>query len=515
MFDRISRKSAEQPKGIAALFEADPDRPARYSATLEGMRFDYSRTTIDDEIRGALLALAKACDVLPRARAMMEGAVVNTSEKRPALHTALRNLSGGAVRVGGEDVMPEVRETLARMSAFADLVRGGHVEGQGGSYTDIVNVGVGGSDLGPRMAVRALAPYHDGPRVHFIANMDGSDAADVLAGLDPERTLVIVASKSFTTQETMTNTETVRAWMAAHVAAPATQFVALSSELERTSAFGIPPERVFGFADWVGGRYSLWGPIGLALMMAIGPARFTEMLRGAEAMDHHFINATPDENLPLLLALVGIWHRQVCGYRTRAVVPYDQRLELLAAHLQQLEMESNGKGVTATGEPLDWPSGPVIWGRPGTNGQHAFFQLIHQGTDIVPVEFMLAAEGHEPHLRHQHELLIANCLAQAKALMLGRPGVTGARAFSGNRPSTMLTYPKLTPRVLGQIVALYEHRVFAEGVILGINSFDQWGVELGKELATALLPVVRGEKADDSLDPATRATLAALQPQKS
>jgi len=340
---------------------------------------------------------------------------------------------------------------------------------------------------------------------------------------------VIVASKTFTTIETMTNAETARAWMAAKVANPAAQFAAVSTAAEKTAAFGIDPAGVFGFEDWVGGRYSMWGPIGLSLMLAVGPADFRAFLAGAAAMDAHFRESPFGQNLPVLLALVGLWHNQICGHATRAVLPYDQRLSRLPAYLQQLEMESNGKRVAMDGSDLTMHSGPVVWGEPGTNGQHAFYQLIHQGTRVIPCEFLLARQGHEPDLAHQHRLLTANCLAQSEALLRGRSlaeataimakkGLTGAeldrqarhRVFPGNRPSTTLLYPLLDPFTFGAIVALYEHRVFVEGVILGINSFDQWGVELGKELATALGPVLDGSESADAKDGSTRALVAYL-----
>jgi glucose-6-phosphate isomerase len=439
------------------------------------------------------------------------------------LHTALRNLDGGPVHVDGDDVMPEITATLKRMQQFADDVRSGVFKGQGGAITDVVNIGIGGSDLGPAMATLALAPYHNGPRTHFISNVDGADAADKLALLNPETTLVIVASKTFTTIETMTNAITVRKWMETVVRDPAAQFVAVSTAAEKTAAFGISSERVFGFEDWVGGRYSMWGPIGLSLMLAVGPDAFEEFLRGAQDMDVHFQTADLAENMPVMLALIGLWHHQGMGFPTRAVLPYDQRLSRLPAYLQQLEMESNGKSVAMDGSAVETVTGPVVWGEPGTNGQHAFYQLIHQGRTVVPCEFIVAAQGHEDHLAEHHTLLLANCLAQSEALMTGRSidvarglmaakGFEGAelgrqaahRVFEGNKPSTTLIYPKLTPFVLGQLVALYEHRVFVEGVILGINSYDQWGVELGKELAVSLTPVVEGNQSADNKDSSTR-----------
>jgi glucose-6-phosphate isomerase len=405
------------------------------------------------------------------------------------------------------------------MEALADEIRGSGVR-------DVVNIGIGGSDLGPAMAVKALAPYHDGPRCHFVSNVDGADIADTLALCDPETTLFIVASKTFTTIETMTNAATAKAWMERAGVDPEARLVALSSSLDKARDFGVPKARVLGFGDWVGGRYSVWGPIGLSLMIAVGPEDFRAFLRGGQAMDTHFRTAQPHENMPVLLALVGLWHAQVLGCETRAVLPYDDRLARLPAYLQQLEMESNGKSVAMDGSALDVPSGPVVWGEPGTNGQHAFFQLIHQGTRTVPCEFLLAARGHEPELQHHHALLVANCLAQSEALMRGRSldeareTVAGKyegaererqarhRVFPGNRPSTTLIYPRLDPETLGRIIALYEHRVFVEGVILGINSFDQWGVELGKELATALGPMVTGEVPVEGKDGSTAQLLA-------
>ncbi len=513
---------------ILDLF-ANPERAVQFSAEADGLHFDYSKTGIDSAAMDALLALADTAGVAQARDAMLSGAKINTTEDRAVLHTALRRRDG-VVTVDGRDVMPGVRDTHDRMSAFAEAVRDGRFRVPGGTVTDVVNIGIGGSDLGPAMAALALSPYADGPRVHFVSNVDGAQIAETLRDLDPATTLVIVASKTFTTIETMTNAETARRWMAAHVDDPAAQFVALSSAQDRAAEFGIPAERVFGFEDWVGGRYSVWGPIGLALMLAIGPADFRAFLDGGAAMDRNFETAPFDRNLPVLLALVGIWHHQVCGHATRAVLPYDQRLARLPAYLQQLEMESNGKRVTRDGKALTRTAGPVVWGEPGTNGQHAFYQLIHQGRQVVPCEFLVAARGHEPDLDHQHVLLLSNCLAQAEALMRGRTldeakaklagtGLSGEaldaaamhRVFPGNRPSTLLLYRELTPFVLGQIVALYEHRVFVEGVILGINSFDQWGVELGKELAKAMQPLIEGTTGTAGKDGSTAALVARVR----
>ena len=507
----------------------DEARAAAFSVESNDMRLDYAKTNIDADGRALLIDLLDTAGVAEKRDQMFAGAKINDTEERSVLHTALRNLDGGPVMVDGEDVMPGVLQTLDRMSAFAASVRDGGFTGQGGKITDVINIGIGGSDLGPAMGVLALAPYHDGPRCHFVSNVDPADIADTLRRCDPATTLVIVASKTFTTIETMTNARTALAWIGEAVDTPGDQFAALSTAEDKTAAFGIASERVFGFEDWVGGRYSMWGPIGLSLMIAIGPDAFKSFLRGGQAMDRHFQAASWHENMPALLALVGIWHNQVCGHTTRAVLPYDNNLSRLPAYLQQLEMESNGKGVSMDGADLTVPSGPVVWGEPGTNGQHAFYQLIHQGTRVIPCEFLVAARGHEDELHHQHQLLVANCLAQSEALMRGRT-LDEARAkvvdtfdgdelerqarhrvFPGNRPSVTLTYPKLTPFVLGQIIALYEHRVFVEGVILGINSYDQWGVELGKELATALQPVVEGDETTEGKDGSTAALVDYLQ----
>ncbi|EAR49396.1 glucose-6-phosphate isomerase [Oceanicola granulosus HTCC2516] len=520
MWDKLN---AHHESVAARRFETlfDGGRAEDFSVRVGDMLFDYSKTNIDAEGRALLIELLERADVAGRREAMFSGAPINETEGRAVLHTALRNINGEPVTVDGQDVMPGVRETLERMEAFAADVREGRFTGQGGRITDVVNIGIGGSDLGPAMATLALAPYHDGPRCHFVSNVDPADIAGVLRGCDPATTLVIVASKTFTTIETMTNARTAKAWMSETVSEPAAQFAALSTAADKTADFGIAPERVFGFEDWVGGRYSMWGPIGLSLMIAIGPRAFRQFLAGGAEMDRHFRAADWSENMPALLALVGIWHNQVCGHATRAVLPYDNRLSRLPAYLQQLEMESNGKRVSMDGAELSVQSGPIVWGEPGTNGQHAFYQLIHQGTRVVPCEFLVAARGAEDDLHHQHQLLVANCLAQSEALMKGRTldearakvadkfsgdeleRQASHRVFPGNRPSTTLAYPELDPATLGRIIALYEHRVFVEGAVLGINSYDQWGVELGKELATGLQPVVEGRESTDGKDGST------------
>jgi glucose-6-phosphate isomerase len=525
---QAAERAAEIP--ILKRFD-DPERAGTFSVEAGGLLFDYSKTAMDAEDRALLVGMYETAGVPARRDAMFAGRKINETEDRAVLHTALRNLSGDPVLVDGKDVMPGVLETLDRMTAFAEDVRSGMFRLTGGQVTDVVNIGIGGSDLGPAMATIALAPYHDGPRVHFVSNVDGAQINDTLLGLDRKTTLIIVASKTFTTIETMTNAETARRWLAEELQGHeiGRHFAALSTAEDKTAAFGIDPDRVFGFEDWVGGRYSMWGPIGLSLMIAIGGDAFHAFLKGGEAMDLHFRAAEPLENMPVMLALTGIWHHQGMGFPTRAVLPYEQRLSRLPAYLQQLEMESNGKSVALDGSTLTTVSGPIVWGEPGTNGQHAFYQLIHQGRAVVPCEFMVGAESHEPELAVHHRLLVANCLAQSEALMRGRTldearaliadkfdGVelerqARHRVFPGNRPSTTLVYPKLTPFVLGQIVALYEHRVFVEGAMLGINSYDQWGVELGKELAKALEPIVAGAESAESKDGSTKALVDFMQ----
>ena len=522
----IAYRETSAPRDMRAVFTGDPGRFARFSLEAEGMLLDWSKCAIDDEAMRKLMALAGAAGVAAKRDAMFEGQPINTTEGRAVLHMALRNRSNRAMLVDGRDVMPDVNAVLARMGAFSQGVRGGSIAGATGKrFSDVVNIGIGGSDLGPAMATLALAPYHDGPRLHFVSNVDGAHIADTLRGRDPAATMFLIASKTFTTIETMTNAGTARAWIAAKLgeAAVAKHFAAISTALPKVAAFGIGEDRTFGFWDWVGGRYSIWSAIGLPLMIAIGADGFGRFLAGAHAMDEHFRSAPLVKNLPVMLGLIGVWHRNVCGYGSRAVIPYDQRLSRLPAYLQQLDMESNGKSVTKAGEPVAVKTGPVVWGEPGTNGQHAFFQLIHQGADVIPVEFLLAARAHEPAaMAAHHHLLLANCLAQSEALMRGRTlaeakaqllkagrsaadadGLAPHRVFSGNRPSITIAYRELDPETLGKLIALYEHRVFVEAAIWDINAFDQWGVELGKELATGLLPVVEGTASAQGRDAST------------
>ncbi len=521
--------AAAKNRQIVSLFD-DPARFEAFSADADGLLMDFSKTNIDAGALAALLDLAEASGVAAKRDAMFSGEKINTTEDRAVLHTALRDERAQPLVVDGADVRPDIANTLQRMERFTYAIHSGEICASGGlPFTDVVNIGIGGSDLGPAMAALALTPYRKGPRCHFASNVDGAHITDTLRDLDARTTLVIIASKTFTTIETMTNAQSAVVWLKAALGDAANaHLAAVSTSEDRTAAMGIGPERVFGFADWVGGRYSVWGPVGLPLMLLIGAENFRAFLAGGAAMDAHFCRTPFARNLPVLLALAGIWHRNICGFVTRAVLPYDQRLARLPAYLQQLDMESNGKRVSLDGDDLARDSGPIVWGEPGTNGQHAFYQLLHQGTSVVPAEFLIAAEGHEPDLKAHHDLLKANCLAQSEALMMGRSfeqaqeiaaalGFDGEeraaqaaqRTFPGNRPSVTLAYPKLTPFVLGQIIALYEHRVFVEGAIWGINSFDQWGVELGKELANALLPMVKGASATEK-DASTRGLIAKL-----
>ena len=511
-------------------FAADPKRFETFSATDGDLLLDWSKCAVDANTMTMLEKLAGAADLAGRRTAMFEGKKINITENRAVLHTALRNLTGKSVVVDGQDTKADVIAVLDAMGAFAEAVRSGKAAGATGEkITDIVNIGIGGSDLGPAMVTLALAPYHDGPRAHYVSNVDGAHIHDTLKGLSAETTLFIIASKTFTTVETMTNAQTARDWVQKALGKEAVgkHFTAVSTALDLVAKFGIEEDRVFGFWDWVGGRYSVWSAIGLPVMIAVGPRNFRAFLDGAHEMDEHFRSAPMRKNLPVLLGLIGWWHRVVCKYPARAVIPYDQRLSRLPAYLQQLDMESNGKSVTLDSTAVTTPTGPLVWGEPGTNGQHAFFQLLHQGTDVIPVEFLAAAIGHEPELKHQHDLLLANCLAQSEAFMKGRTleearaqmlakGMKPAdvdriaphRVFSGNRPSLTILYRKLDPRTLGRLIALYEHRVFVEGTLFNINSFDQWGVELGKELATGLLPVVEGKETAAKRDASTAGLVA-------
>jgi glucose-6-phosphate isomerase len=510
MFEQLRQYLREDaPTDMRRAFAEDPDRFARFSAKADDLLLDYSKCAVSARGMALLARLAEETRVAEKREAMFSGAVINVTEGRAVLHTALRNRANTPVMVSGRDVMTDVNAVLAAMAGFADSVRKSGI-------TDVVNIGIGGSDLGPAMTTLALAPYHDGPRLHYVSNVDGAHIADTLKLLKPETTLFLIASKTFTTIETMTNAATARRWIAEALGEPKVgeHFAAISTAIPKVKAFGIAGDHIFGFWDWVGGRYSIWSAIGLPLMIAIGPENFLRFLDGGHAMDRHFREAPVLGNLPMLMGLLGVWHRNVCGYPSRAIIPYDQRLSRFPAYLQQLDMESNGKRVTQDGEAVAEETGPIVWGEPGTNGQHAFFQLLHQGTDVIPVEFLIAAEPHEQGMAEHHALLVANCLAQSQALMMGRTleeAKVPHRVFPGNRPSITLAYRKLDPFTLGRLIALYEHRVFVEAAIWNINAFDQWGVELGKELATALLPVVEGKQGTEGLDASTAGLVTFLR----
>ena len=534
IIERLLEHRNESPlHNMRKAHAEDPKRFARNSASLGDLLLDWSKCAIDDETLELLAELAHAAALVRQRAALFAGGIVNMTERRPALHIALRNRSNRPIIVDGTDVMPEVNAVLAKMREFSDAVRSGTLAGsKGDRFSDVVNIGIGGSDLGPAMATEALRPYHTGPRLHFVSNLDGAHIADTLKELDPSRTLIIVASKTFSTLETMTNAAAARRWVASALGerAVARHFAAVSTALGKVQAFGIPPERSFGFWDWVGGRYSLWSAIGLPIMLAIGADEFEHLLAGGHIMDEHFRTAPLQMNLPAILGFIGFWHRNICSYPSRAVIPYDQRLARLPAYLQQLDMESNGNRTAVDGSTVDIATGPVVWGEAGSNAQHAFFQFLHQGTDIVPVEFLIAANSHEPDLSRHHDLLIANCLAQSEALMIGRTlgeataallksGLSPVEArrlaphkvFPGNRPSITIAYSRLDPHTLGMLIALFEHRTFVEACLWDINPFDQWGVELGKELATALLPAVQGEAPAVETSAATLGLLSQLR----
>ena len=515
----IEQRDRLETLTMLEMFEADQNRFERMSIELDGLVFDYSKNRMDDEALSLLIEMAEHAQLEKHRNAMLSGQKVNQSEGRAALHTALRNQSGNAVELDGKDVMPEVKAELAKAGQFAETVRAGKYQVSGGKVTDVVNIGIGGSDLGPRMVVEALKSFHDGPKVHFVANVDAGDLQDTLSVLNPATTLFIVASKSFTTAETMLNARSAKAWMEKHVGTNASaHFCAISTNLEATREFGITDERTFAFWDWVGGRYSVWSSIGLSVLMAIGEKQFLDFLRGAHAADRHFATAPLAQNIPVVMSLLSIWYRNVWNMPAQAIVPYDHNLQRFPAWLQQIAMESNGKSVTQSGEPVLFDTSPIIFGEPGTNGQHAFFQMLHQGTDVIPCDFLIAAqradEGAVGANEHQHALL-SNCLAQSEALMRGRSmkeaGGDPNRFFEGNRPSNTFLYQRLAPHTLGMLMAFYEHKTFVEGVIWGINSFDQWGVELGKELASSILAKVAGQDVSNVENGSTRGLLQALQ----
>lgn len=502
----IAAREALTETTLRELFAADPGRAAALTFDAADLRVDVSKQRITTDTLGRLVDLARAAGVEARRDAMLRGDAINVTERRSVLHTALRAPRGTVIEVDGHDVVPDVHAVLDKMAAFAGRVRRGEwVGATGARIRHVVNIGIGGSDLGPAMAYGALRAFRS-PDLdcRFVSNVDGADIAANLDGLDPAETLVVVSSKTFTTIETLTNAHTARAWLvdALGESAVGQHFVAVSTNAAEVARFGIDTANMFEFWDWVGGRYSVDSAIGLTLMIAIGADGFAEFLAGFRAMDEHFATTPLERNLPVLLGLIGVWNTNVLGFETLAVLPYAHDLARFPAYLQQLDMESNGKQVRIDGTPAELSTGPIVWGEPGTNGQHAFYQLLHQGTRIVPADLIGFAVPDHAH-QHQHDLLIANLFAQAEALAFGKTAAevraegvadhqVAARTFPGNRPSTVILAERLTPRVLGQLIALYEHIVFVQGALWGINSFDQWGVELGKALATRIAPELTG-----------------------
>ena len=525
-----SHRGAIAKTHLRDLFAADPKRVESLSLSFGGMFYDFSKQRMTAETLALLVSLAKEALVPEWRERMFSGEKINISEGRSVLHTALRR-SAGPFPSKQFDVMPEVVETRRRMAEFAERLRSGkHFGHKGMPIRDVVNIGIGGSDLGPKMMNQALrAMSHPALNVHYVSNLDGAQLAPLLQTLDPRTTLFIVVSKTFTTQETMFNANTARDWLRANLGDELVienHFAAVSSKPERAVEFGVPRELVFPIWDWVGGRYSLWSAVGLALMIAIGPHAFDEMLRGAERMDEHFRSAPFEQNLPVVMALIGIWNTNFLGASTLSMLPYNESLKYFPSFLQQLEMESNGKTVTADGKPLDYETCPIVWGELGNNGQHAFFQLLHQGGRLIPCDFIASARSDYPLPGHQ-EALLSNCFAQSAALAFGRDedevranmekeGVSPQqiadllphRVFAGNQPSSTLMLGSLTPETMGALVALYEHKVFVQGAIWGINSFDQWGVELGKAVASRILPAIHDESLAKSLDASTQGLIS-------
>jgi glucose-6-phosphate isomerase len=509
--DLESHQQAMAGVHLRDLFASDPTRAERYVTEVGDLRLDWSKHLVTDETVRLLLDLAAATPMATRREAMFAGERINVTEDRAVLHTALRAPADAVIEVDGRNVVPDVHEVLNRMSDFANRVRSGEWRGATGErIRTVINIGIGGSDLGPAMAYAALRSYSS-PELtcRFVSNVDGADIDHNLADLDPATTLVVVSSKTFTTIETLTNARTARSWLVDRLGADAVakHFVAVSTNATEVAGFGIDTANMFGFWDWVGGRYSVDSAIGLSLMLSIGPDAFRQFLDGFHIVDEHFRTAPPSENAPVILGLLGIWYSNFWGAESHAVLPYAQELHRFAAYLQQLDMESNGKYIGLDGTPVSWSTGPVIWGEPGTNGQHAFYQLLHQGTRMVPADLIGFACPNHPHQEH-HDLLMANLFAQAEALAFGRTrdevvaaGVPehqiAHRVFQGNRPTTMVLADRLTPSILGQLIALYEHKVFVQGAIWGVNSFDQWGVELGKALANRITPEL---VADDITD---------------
>ncbi len=519
---------------IGDLFAEDKTRFEKFSIRTEDLILDYSKTNIDCDAKNYLVNLAKFESIKEKTKDMFLGKEINVTEKRAALHTALRNLET-PLYLDGRDINLKVNQNLQKVLKFSEKVRQGRISSSSGKpYTDVVNIGIGGSDLGPKMVSRALSPYHDGPRIHFVSNLDSSDLIDTISDLDPRSTLFIISSKSFTTQETLTNAKTAKKWIVSELGLDGLKnFVAVSCAKDKALEFGVLENQIFEFEEWVGGRFSVWGPIGMPVIMAVGTKIFRRFLVGASSMDKEFRNSEIVKNLPTMWALIGFWHSSICLYPSRAILPYEHRLKNLPIYLQQLDMESNGKSVDRNGKRISTPCTPISWGQEGTNGQHAFYQFLHQSNQVVPCDFILGANCFEEDQKtDHHEELIAHCLAQSEALMTGIYSGDSTIANSikgklkngekletlqshlvctGNRPSVTLIYSKLTPEVLGKLLALLEHRTFVEGLIWNLNSFDQWGVELGKKLAKKLANSIKGYDSLSSFSKSTRALVAEIK----
>jgi len=518
------------------LFEQDASRFEKYSLGFEDILLDYSKNILNDQVKTTLLELAEECGLNDAIESMFNGGKINATENRAVLHVALRNRSNTPILVDDKDVMPEVNAVLSQMKTFSKKVISGAWKGYTGkAITDVVNIGIGGSDLGPLMVTEALKPYKNHLKLHFVSNVDGTHIAETLKSVDPETTLFIVASKTFTTQETMTNANTAKDWFlasATELGHVAKHFVAVSTNADAVAAFGIDTANMFRFWNWVGGRYSLWSAIGLSIVLGIGYDNYIELLEGAHAMDNHFKTSDFDQNIPVILALIGLWYNNFYGAETEAILPYDQYMHRFAAYFQQGNMESNGKYVDRNGEQVDYQTGPIIWGEPGTNGQHAFYQLIHQGTKLIPCDFIASAINHNQ-IGDHHKKLLANFFAQTEAMMVGKTkeqvgaelkaagkneeeiaALLPFKVFLGNIPTNSILVKKLTPRTLGSLIAMYEHKIFVQGVIWNIYSFDQWGVELGKQLANAILPELEGDQKVTGHDASTNGLINAWKAMK-
>jgi glucose-6-phosphate isomerase len=533
-FELLSKHKTEiSQTTIKELFANDSERFNKFSTRFEDILLDYSKNIITEKTMATLVALANECELDDAIERMFTGDVINQTENRAVLHTALRNRSNSPIAVDGKDIMPDINAVLEKMKVFSDKVIDGEWKGYSGkSITDVVNIGIGGSDLGPVMVTEALKPYKNHLNIHFVSNVDGTHIAEVLKKINPETTLFLIASKTFTTQETMSNAHSARNWFLVNGGSDenvAKHFVALSTNEKLVTGFGIDPANMFGFWDWVGGRYSLWSAIGLSISLSVGYENFIELLEGANAMDKHFRTADFNENIPVILALLGIWYNNFFGADTQVILPYDQYMHRFAAYFQQGDMESNGKQVGRDGQDINYQSGPIIWGEPGTNGQHAFYQLIHQGTKLIPADFLAPAISHNPIGQH-HQMLLSNFFAQTEALMNGKSrevveeelvkaGKSEAeidelapfKVFKGNRPTNSIMFKLLTPRTLGSLVAMYEHKIFVQGILWNVYSFDQWGVELGKQLANQILPELSGNESIDSHDSSTNGLINAYK----